>query len=307
MKKTLKLITAIYFLGMLNSCDNSQNPFAYQTESHSRGKIPVYIEESFKPLFKTSIYTFESQFPKANIEDNYCSEQKAIESFIKNKTKTIFITRDFTKDEKIKLKRNQVEVRSEKIADDAIALIIHPNNPDSMLTVSMLNKILKGEIHKWKSLKTEISVVFDNQNSANFSYLRKLTDNSPIPSNVFAVKSNEEVIDYVKTHPNSIGVIGVNWISDEDDSEVLDFLKGIKVVSIAKDQKSEFFKPYQAYIYTKEYPLTRELWSINKGSKSGLNTGFVNFLIGEKGQLIIQKSCLVPSHSPIRMMQIKIQ
>ena len=88
---------------------------------------------------------------------------------------------------------------------------------------------------------------------------------------------------------------------------MLNFLKGIKVVSVAKDSKSEYFKPYQAYIYTKEYPLTRELWSINKASKSGLNSGFINFLVGEKGQLIIQKSSLVPSNSPIRMMEIKME
>ena len=36
----------------------------------------------------------------------------------------------------------------------------------------------------------------------------------------------EEVIKYVKEHPNAIGVIGVNWISDEDDPKVLDFLDG---------------------------------------------------------------------------------
>ena len=102
-------------------------------------------------------------------------------------------------------------------------------------------------------------------------------------------------------------MIGVNWISDQDDQRVLDFLDGIKVMQIAKDEESDYFKPYQAYIHTKEYPLTRQLWAINKASKSGLNTGFVNFLHGEKGQLIIHKSSLVPANTPIRMMQIKTE
>ena len=78
-------------------------------------------------------------------------------------------------------------------------------------------------------------------------------------------------------------------------------------MQVSKDDSKDYFKPYQAYIYTKEYPLTRELWSINKGGRNGLNSGFVNFLIGEKGQLIIQKSGLVPAHSQIRMMQIKVE
>lgn len=294
---------AIFFF----ACDSSTNPFVYQGESHSRGNVKIYVEESFKPLFKTSIYTFESQFPKAHMNTTYCTEQEAIQAFVANKTKTIFITRDFTKEEKVKLKRSQVEVRSEKLAEDALALIVHPTNTDSSLSVNQLKNMLTGKEINWKTSNSKIDIVFDNQNSANFVYLKNLIGESSMSKNVFAVKSNEEVINYVKNHPNALGIIGVNWISDEDDAEVLDFLDGITVVEVAKDNSTDYFKPYQAYIYTKEYPLTRELWSINKGGKQGLNSGFVNFLTGEKGQLIIHKSSLVPSHSPIRMMQIKVE
>ena len=296
----LFLLSTLTFL----SCEN---PFVYKGDSHSRGKTKIFIEESFKPLFETSIYTFESQFQSADIAPIYCTEQAAIDSFLANKTKTLFITRDFTKAEKEKLKKSQVEVRSEKLADDAVALIVHPENKDTTITIDRLVNILKGKDSLWNSSKNPIDVVFDHQNSANFIYLRKLVGNSPIPSNVFAVKSNKEVIEYVKTHKNALGVIGVNWISDQDDENVLDFLSGIKVMEVAKDASSDYFKPYQAYIHTKEYPLTRELWSINKGSRSGLNTGFVLFLQGEKGQLIIHKSALVPANTPIRMMQIKTE
>ena len=291
----------------LLSCSDSANPFAYQKETHSRGEIDIYLEESFQPLFKTSIYTFESQFSKAHVKPHYCAEQDAIQAFLDKKTKSIFITRDFTKDEKAKLKLSQVEVRSEKIAEDAIALIIHPNNQDSSLSVNELKQIITGKKTNWTSSKNRIDVVFDNQNSANFIYMKNLTGDSQISPNVFAVKSNEEVINYVKSHPNAIGVIGSNWISDEDDVEVLKFLNGIKVMEVSKEDSKEYFKPYQAYIYTKEYPLTRELWSINKGGLNGLHTGFINFLVGEKGQLIIQKSGLVPANSPIRMIQIKLE
>lgn len=286
----------------LFSCEN---PFVYNGDSHSRGKTKIFVEESFKPLFETSIYTFESQFHSADIDPVYCTEQAAIDSFIANKTKTLFITRDFTEIEKIKLKKSQVEVRSKKLADDAVALIVHPENKDTLITIDRLINILKGKDSLWNTSSNKIDVVFDHQNSANFIYLKKLTGDSPIPSNVFAVKSNKEVIEYVKTHKNALGVIGVNWISDQDDKNVLDFLSGIKVMEVAKDASSDYFKPYQAYIHTKEYPLTRELWSINKGSRSGLNTGFVLFLEGEKGQLIIHKSALVPANTPIRMIQIK--
>lgn len=306
--RTIYILTiTLSSLALLYSCDSSTNPFAYQKDTHSRGIIDLYIEESYKPLFETSIYTFEGQFPKAHIKAHYCSEYDVIDAFLKNKTKTIFMTRDFTKKEKAKLRKSLIEVRSEIVANDAVALIVHPSNKDTNMTVSQLKQILLGEETKWKNLNMDIHVVFDQQNSANFNYLRELTNNKPMQKNIFAVKSNEEVINYVKTHPNAIGVIGVNWISDQDDSNVTEFRDGITILSMYNDETKDYYKPMQAFIHTKEYPLTRQLWSINKASKSGLNTGFVNFIAGEKGQLIIHKSGLVSATAPIRMIHLNIE
>jgi phosphate transport system substrate-binding protein len=307
--KIMKQIAAIAIASLListfflASCD--QNPLAYQSNTHSRGKIDIWAEQSYEPLFTTSINVFESQFPKAHVKAHYCSESDVIDAFLKKKTQTIFMSRDFTRVEKKTLRKKLIEVRSEKLAEDAVALIINPNNRDSTLTVVQLKKILKGEDIKWPSTKKQINIVFDNQNSANFRYLRDLARQTKVPDNVFAVHSNKEVIEYVKNNQNAIGVIGVNWISDKEDSTVLHFLDGIKVMSIAKDASCDYFKPFQAYIYTKEYPLTRELWAINMASRSVLNTGFINFLTGVKGQLIIQKSNLVPSNSPVRLIEIE--
>lgn len=304
------LKTALAALGgawVLQACNPTENPLAYNPDTHGRGKAKIYFEESFKPLFETSIYTFESLYPKADIVPVYGPENKIIESFYKDETKTICITRDFTDQEKADLKKSLIEVVSDKIAEDAVTLIVNPENVDTLLTVDQLKRILKGEDKTWPTLKTTINVVFDNKNSANFNYMRKLCENAPIPVNVFAVESNEQVIDYVKKNKSALGVIGLNWISDEDDADVLNFLNGIKVVSVAKAPGEYYHKPYQGYVYTKEYPLTREVWMINKAKKTGLNTGFVLFMIGDKGQTIIQKSSLVPASTPVRLIQMSTE
>ncbi len=302
MKNAFYFLLSFVTLISLFSCSGSLN-----SDTHSAGKTVVYVEESFKPLFETSIDTFESLYAKADITAKYNSESNVIDMFFKSKTKTICISRDFTKEEKAQLKKNQVEVRSDKIAVDAVALIVNPENPDTLITIDQLKQILTGKDTIWNSLKTKINVVFDQENSANFHYLKQLSDSKNLPLNVFAVKSNQEVISYVKTHKSALGVIGVNWVSDRDDFDVLDFLNGIKVVAVAKTEKDEYFKPYQGFIYTKEYALTREVWMINKAKKSGLNTGLVLFMIGEKGQLLIQKCGLVPANSPVRLIQMSTE
>ena len=188
-----------------------------------------------------------------------------------------------------------------------MALIVHPSNPDSILILSELKDILLGKTTQWPALKTPINIVFDNENSANYFYLKRLFDLKKVPVNMFAVKSNAEVINYVKENKNALGIIGLNWISDADDFDALNFVNGITVMSIAKDETTSYYKPFASYIYTKEYPLTREIWMINKAKKAGLAAGFILFMKGEKGQLIIQKSALVPANSPIRLISLETE
>ena len=132
-------------LCMLLSCNNNGKPVGYESDTHGRGKATIFIEESFKPLFDTSIYTFESQFPHANINPIYKSEGDIIKAFFDKKVKTICISREFTKDEIKLLKQQQVEVRTDKVAQDGVALIVHPDNQDTTITVDELKRILKGE------------------------------------------------------------------------------------------------------------------------------------------------------------------
>lgn len=294
-------------LVLLVACEAHENPLAYQKDTHGRGNIAVFIEESYKPLFETSIYTFESLFPKAKIKPTYKTENDIINAFMDNKVKTICISRDFTDKEKKYLKSKQVEVVSDKLAYDAVALIIHPSNKDTVITVDRLKEWITMDGAKWPASRKTVKIVFDQVNSANFNFLTKLANKETLSKNVYALNSNEEVIRFVKHNKDAMGVIGVNWISDQDDFEVMNFLDSLKPMYVGEHNGDEVFQPYAGTIYTHEYPLYREMWLINKGSRAGLNTGFVLFMIGEKGQLIIQKSELVPARAPIRLIQMSTE
>lgn len=306
--KQITFFTVFVVLFVLSACNNKG-----KEKTINESGVDIYIDESFKPLFETGIYTFEGQNNLAKINAFYTSESDAIDAFLNGKTSTICVTRDFTDAEKKSLlASNNVEVRSTKLAIDAVALIVHPENPDTLMTVDRLKKILNGQDSLWQGTNRKINVVFDSPNSANFIYLKNLAELSNLPANIFAVNSNEEVINHVKENRNTLGIIGVNWISDEDDPATLNFRDGINVVALAKTDGGEHFKPYQAYIYeeyhlNKGYPLVREVWMLNKAGRTSINASLVNFMTGEKGQLIIQKSSLIPANMVARMVNIKME
>jgi phosphate transport system substrate-binding protein len=123
-----------------------------------------------------------------------------------------------------------------------------------------------------------------------------------LQKNWFALKGNSAVIDYVSKKPEALGLIDVSWISDRDDSTANKFLDAVRVVRISGDSGS--FQPYQAYIAQGRYPLKRDVVMISREAKTGLASGFMSFIAGEKGQRIILKAGLVPATMPVRIVEI---
>lgn len=288
------------------------NPMGVQplNETPTRGKIKISIDESFQLLFDTQLYTFESQYTNAKITPAYKPEAEVLADFMNDSVRTVVLTRDLTKAEKDLLFSQKFVARTTKVAHDALALIVNRANPDTLLLDVQFADILKGKTSSWKQINPKspdlpINVVFDNNKSGNVRYFREkfsLTGN--FPKNCFAVKSNEEVIKYVKENRSALGIISVNWISDTRDSVSEKFLKDIRVVEVGTAPLN-YCKPYQGYIADGSYPFSRDVYMIGRETFSGLGTGFASFVAGDQGQRIILKSGLVPATMPIRLIEIK--
>lgn len=64
------------------------------------------------------------------------------------------------------------------------------------------------------------------------------------------------------------------------------------------------FRPYQAYIATGSYPLSRPVYILLNDPRGALPSGFTAFLTGARGQRIILKSGLVPATEPVRIVHV---
>jgi phosphate transport system substrate-binding protein len=310
MKKMIKLYYLAFFL-ILISCN--QQPGGVIDETPTRGNIKIACDESFKLLFDTEIFTFESLYKYAHIQVKYLPENDLFKLFFNDSVRAIVTTRTLTKSEEDGLLKYNIVPKTTVIAYDALAFIINLNNPDSTMVYSSIKKIFTGEYKSWKDMNPksklgDLAVVFDNEKSANVRYINeKFELKQRFPSTCFAVKSNEEVINYVEKNENAIGLISVNYISDKHDSLTKNFLSRIRVVAISSEiddgSSGYFYRPYQAYIANVSYPFIRKVYIINRETFIGLASGFKQFVAGEVGQRIILKSGLVPSNMPIRLIQ----
>lgn len=310
---TLAIIYSIAACFSLLSC-NQTTGNKPTDETPTRGNIKIGVDDSYKLLFDTEIYTFEARYPYAHIKPIYKPELEILDAFLKDSLKTIVTSRPLTKNETEYLASKQFVARSTKIAYDAIAFITNKKNPDSTITYNQIHDIFSGKLDNWKQIHKnstldKIKVVFDNVKSGNVRFVvEKLNVSYTFPKYCSAVNSNEEVVNYVEKHPNAIGIISVNWISDRQDSVSHSFLSKVNVLAVSNEIEPDggnYYRPYQGFVADKSYPFIRNVYIICRETFAGLGSGFASFVAGDVGQRIILKSGMVPSTMPIRLIQIK--
>lgn len=310
-----KLRTAIVAAGIFAFAGCGNNSGDAPTDTPTSGEVNISVDESFKPIIESQVSTFEGVYKRANVNAAYKPEGEVMKDLLNDSTRVIIVSRELKKEEKAVIDQKKRVPRVTKIAIDAVAIIVNRNNPDSLLTLDELKSIFNGNTKSWKQLNSDsklkdITIVFDNNNSGTARYVvDSLTKDHKLPQNTFAANSHEALIAYVEKNENAIGVIGVNWISDFDDSVVVGFQKRIKVVGVSSDPNprttESYYQPYQAYIAQGQYPLRRYLYIISVEGRAGLGTGFASYVAGDQGQRIILKSGLVPATMPVRVVGIQ--
>lgn len=316
--------------GLFSSC------LKYEKDPHSStsGTTTMVCDDTFENIFTQEVDVFEYQYPDAHILVRYGTQAEAFDSLFSLNTRSIVAGRDLTAQEKraLKLKykneRNaNVNVRSSKIAVDAVAFIVNPANNIEKVTVDELSDILSGRTTQWDELQPsdrgKIKVVLDRTGSSMATYLSdSLLQGQPLGPTVFAAGSIPAVFEAVENNPDVIGVLGVSWITSDMDSadltreelakSILDnapvqgatLTQRVKVLKVYRPGQAQAYKPYQQYIFDGSYPLFRQIYMITTASPSNVAGGFYSFVTGPIGQKIIMKTGILPA--TVRTIQVEL-
>lgn len=309
---------------LLPACNKKGSSSAEEdfTDTPTSGRVAISVDETFAPILEAQVDTFQKLYTDAHIKTTYQPEDSVMLDLLNDKVKLAVISRELNADEKAELIKQNMLPHATKIGIDGLAVILHPSNPDSLLTITQLRSIFSGQTTAWKQVSGQsklgdVNVVFDANRSSTLRFVRdSLLRGQPLTKKVFAANSNPQALDYVAAHPNAIGVVGVNWVSDLDDPKVRGFLRNVRVAAITarpNPTKDDYIQPYQVYLAPKppellrdhpdlqNYPLRRDIYIISREARTGLGSGFASFVAGQKGQLIFQKSGLMPANVQARI------
>lgn len=292
------------------SCGNKKAPDPHADD------VQVTIDETFRPIFEAELQQFQLQQPTAVLRPTYAGEVDAINALLQDSTRFIVVTRDLSPQEKTTLRnRYGLVARSQIVAYDAVALIVNKQNPDTLISLGDIKRVAQGLVTDWSQLKVHhqsgpIEVVFDNPRSSTVRYIEdSICGGRAMKGNLSALKSNAEVIDYVARNPRAIGIIGVDWLRNSADSTNLSFLSDIRVMSVSRSavpEEANSFLPYQYYIATGDYPLTRAVYEISTDPRpQSMAYNFFYFVSDNKGQLIIVRNSQLLPQMPVQVKNVR--
>ena len=310
--KMIRLVSLFCMAFLFFSCQSKNADKKLSTPTS--GIAPISVDESFRPIIEQEILVFENRYPDAGILPIYTNEVEAINLLLRDSVRLAVATRTLSLAEKESLESRKLFAREIKIATDGIAVITHTDATDTLMTVSQLRQIMTGGITRWSDLYPgsqweDIQLVFDNTNSGTVRFaIDSICKGERLSGNLYAQHTNEQVIEYVAQTPGALGIIGVSWLQNKADSTRLSFLDKVKLVSLSTGYTANpgnSYKPYQAYLALRQYPLTRDVYAIITDPRNGLPSGFITFMSSDIGQKIILKEGIVPATQIVRIVNIK--
>lgn len=305
------LFSALSFLLFATGCTKKSTD--NYTDTPTTGKVSIAVDETFKPIVEAELSVFHAVYKFANIHPEYATENAAVNMLLHDSVRLAILSRPLNAYEKKYLNSRKFFPKEVPVAIDGIAILVNPSNPDTLFTISQLSQIMKGEITDWKQINPgsdagKIKVVFDNPNSSTVRFIAdSITKTTKLGKQLSAMLYTLDVVDFVSKNKNAIGIIGVSWISDRRDPKSLTFLNKIKVAGISSEpvaSSENSYQPFQAYIATGKYPLTRFIYMVLSEPRAGLGTGFTSFVASDKGQRIILKTGILPYTQPVRLVNI---
>jgi phosphate transport system substrate-binding protein len=205
-------------------------------------------------------------------------------------------SREIKPDEAEKIKAAQKKDPIEhRVAFDALAIYVNKANPIEKITKAQLADIYgeKGKTDKWSQLKIkipgcdsdEIIRVSRQNNSGTYEYFREwaIGKDGDFKLGSRDMQGSKDVVDLVTNTPCAIGYSGMGYITPD-----------VKVAAVALDDKATPAMPTVAAVLDKTYPISRGLYMYTLGEATGDAGRYIQWIMSDPGQAIVEKSGFVP-------------
>ncbi len=200
-----------------------------------------------------------------------------------------------------RIKQKEIDLAAEQgitpvefiIARDAIAVIVHPDNPVTELTLEQISNMYSGVYTNWSEVGGDdrpIVRLSRETNSGTHVYfletVLRLGDKESktlFATNTLLLPSSEGIIAEVRQNPNAIGYDGLGYVPHD-----------LKVIAIAPEVGDNYILPSVETVNAGTYPIARDLYMYTNGEPTGAVATYLEWIMSPEAQQIVKELGFVP-------------
>ena len=183
------------------------------------------------------------------------------------------------------------------VSQDAIAVVVHLQNPVDRLTIQQISNIYSGVINTWSEVGGEdrpiVRLSRETNSGTHVYFLQEIlrqgdpNDRTLFSQDTLLLPSSEGITAEVKDNPNAIGYEGLGYITPD-----------MKVLAIARRAGEPYVMPTIDTVNDDSYPIARDLYMYTPGEPSGVIAEYMNWIFSAEAQQIVAELGFVPVEAP---------
>jgi len=275
MKKIIVLITLFVFI--------CSSVFAFQWPWAKKDTKTLTITGSTTvlPIAQKAAEVYMDRNPGVNISIRGGGSSVGIAALLDGTVQIADASRSIKTKELKAAREKGINPVGNVVAKDGIAVVVHPSNGISEITIAQIKAIFTGEISNWKDLggiPGPIVAISRDNSSGTYEVFNALAlGGGKVREDAVTLASNNAVAQTVSQTPGAIGYVGLGYLSDA--------VKALKVGGVM---------PSNATVNSGAYKLARPLYMYTNGPAKGLAKDYLDFIWSAQGQKLVEELGFVP-------------
>lgn len=274
------------------ACGDDDNATASKSAGASlSGTVSIEGSSTVQPFTIDLLDGFKKAYPDVKVNPPSGTGSGAgITAFINKEVDIAQSSRQIKADETSQAAAKGLTAFETHILNDALAIVVHPDNPVTRLTLEQVAKIFAGQIKDWSEVGGsggKITVYTRNEESGSFAYMEEDVIQKVLGKDAhYSTDINKQAnapagLTAVSGDPSGVFYAGLGNLQEIPQGKV-------KVLEVAKDASGAGVKPSEATVKDKTYPIARGLYYYTDGdpakSKNAAVTAFVYYALSAEGQ-----------------------
>lgn len=239
------------------------------------------------PLTQKEAEVFMKKNPTTKITVTGGGSGVGIAAFLDGTTDIAMSSRKIKMSEKMKLQDAGKAYKEVVIANDALSIIVNPNNKVSQLTREQIEGIFTGKITNWKEVggdDEKIIAYCRESSSGTYEFFKEyVMNNKNYGAAILSMPATGAIVQSVSQTKGAIGYIGLAYME-----------KTVKDIKVSYDKGKTYVEATVENAKNKTYPITRPLYYYYLTKDENKVKPFIDYVLSEEGQKLVADVGYIP-------------